>query len=72
MGETAAMSAQEISKAAPAGSEKWNRLISLACAAKQLCEWTRHHEYPQPMSAEFMKLTEMLDELDTEVRRVFK
>jgi hypothetical protein len=45
--------------------------MSLACAAKQLCEWTRGHEYPKPMSTEFMELTGMVDELDTEVRRVF-
>lgn len=56
---------------APTGSEKWDRLVSLACAAKQLCEWTRIHEYPQSMSTEFIELTGMIDTLDTEVRRVF-
>lgn len=44
---------------------------SLAFAAKQLCEWTRYNEYPKEMTEEFMHLTQLIDNLDTEVRRVF-
>lgn len=46
-------------------------LLSLAYAAKQLCEWTRHNQYPEKMTAEFMELTSLIDQLDTEVRRIF-
>ena len=46
-------------------------LQSLAFAAKFLCEWTRHNEYPEKMTGEFLHFTELIDQLDTEVRRVF-
>lgn len=47
------------------------RPSSLAHAAKFLCEWTRYHEYPEKMTTEFMELTSLIDQLDTEVRRIF-
>lgn len=50
---------------------KISTLTSLAHAAKFLCEWTRDHEYPEKMTTEFMELTSLIDQLDTEVRRIF-
>ena len=50
---------------------KFKQLQSLAHAAKQLCEWTRYNEYPDKMTSEFVRLTELIDQLDNEVRRVF-
>jgi len=47
-------------------------LQSLAFAARQLCDWTRNNEYPQNMTPEFMELTTIINNLDTEVRRIFR
>ena len=56
---------------APASGSETATLKSLAHAAKQLCEWTRHNQYPEKMTTEFMHMTQLIDNLDTEVRRVF-
>lgn len=47
-------------------------LVSLAITAKELCEFTRHNQYPEKMTNEFVQLTQLVDNLDTAVRRVFK
>jgi len=54
-----------------AEQERFLKLLSLAHAAKKLCEWTRHNEYPEKSTSEFMHLTELIDQLDTKVRQVF-
>lgn len=38
-------------------------------AAKELIKFTKMNEYPEKCTPEFVRLTELLDKLDTELRR---
>jgi len=58
-----------LSSACRALEQHADRRDAIADAAAELCSFTRLNEYPEKMTPEFFRLTELLDRLNTELAR---